>query len=431
MIHKKLLFCSTLLFFITTLYPQEQQVLRLTPEQIESLFLEQNLELLAGKFDVGIADAAVIQAKLWDNPVLSFGNISFWSTESQRAEDEVIPPLFGKFGRNTEFSIELSQWIQTAGKRRKWIKVEEASREMAICQFENMLRGLKVELRKWVNELIYSEHYFVILQRQKEIFLRVMDSYRGQVQQNNRGRPELFRLESAILELETEENEYRVTLNRLQKELKTLLNIDPDYRIEVHEIAVTFKNPEELSLENLIRMAEEFRPDLKLSRLQTEYFKKSWDYHKAQRSPDIELSLTYDRYGGVWKNFIGLGISFGLPVVNRNQGEIKMARLSHSQSLYRAEQQQQSAHHEIKEAFDNYWLAYDFYRRIHTTDFISEMDEMQEIYTRNLLSRNIGMTEYIDFMEAYKSNQQTLLSMEKNVFLQFEELQYSVGIDIK
>ena len=56
---------------------------------------------------------------------------------------------------------------------------------------------------------------------------------------------------------------------------------------------------------------------------------------------------------------------------------------------------------------------------------------MLNVYTKNLLNKNISMLEFIDFMDSYKTNKETLLSARKKVNTQFEELQYTVGSDIK
>jgi outer membrane protein, heavy metal efflux system len=48
-----------------------------------------------------------------------------------------------------------------------------------------------------------------------------------------------------------------------------------------------------------------------------------------------------------------------------------------------------------------------------------------------LMKRNISMLEFIDFMEAFKTNKETLLNTKKNLYTQFEELQYTVGKEIR
>jgi len=135
------------------------QKLTLEPDEIEALFLKQNLQLIAEHMNIALVDAEITQAKLWSNPQFSISDIHLWSTQKQRGgKKEMIPPLFGSFARNTQFSIELSQWIELSGKRGKLIHREKISKEIAIQEFEELLRHLKVELRKSIHEIIYIDH---------------------------------------------------------------------------------------------------------------------------------------------------------------------------------------------------------------------------------------------------------------------------------
>lgn len=429
---KKYLLLLLSIFSLTNIKAQEPQVLQLSAEQVEALFLKQNLQLIAEHLNIDIADAAIVQAKLWDNPEISVGQINLWSTDRQReGEKEAIPPLFGSFGRNTQFSVELSQLIQTAGKRGKLVKQEKISKEIAIQEFEEVFRGLKVELRKSINEIVYLHAYQEVLAQQEESLGQLTIAYQKQVAQGNIAKSELLRLQSALLELENEANDTQIDINEQQKGLKTLLNIPPSVVIEIIDNSKKIQDPTNLSLAELLAMASEYRPDVKASRLQTQYHEKSLAYEKAQRIPDLTVNANYDRYGGVWKDFVGFGVSFDIPFFNRNQGNIKAARINRDQSIHLAELQQNQAQHEVAEAFGNYALAYRFYKRVSENSLLSELDGMLTIYTKNLLNKNISMLEYIDFMDSYKTNKETLLSARKKVDTQFEELQYTVGSEIK
>lgn len=429
---RKYLLLLLTIIFLSNGKAQEVQVLKLSAKDVEILFLKQNLQLIAERLNIDLADAAIVQAKLWDNPELSVGSVNLWSTDAQReGEKEFIPPLFGSFARNTQFSVELSQLIQTAGKRGKLIKREKVSKEIAIQEFEEVLRGLKVEIRKSANEIIYLQSYQKILSEQKSSLGQLITAYQKQVAQGNIAKSELLRLQSSLLELENESNDIQIDMNEQQKTLKTLLNIPPSILIEIEDNTETTQNPDDLSLANLLEMAAEFRPDIKTSRLQTQYHEKSLAYEKAQRVPDLTLNANYDRFGGVWKDFIGFGVSFDIPFFNRNQGNIKAARISRDQSIHLAELQQNQAQHEVAEAFGNYVLAYHFYKRVSENSLLSELDGMLTIYTKNLMNKNVSMLEFIDFMDSYKTNKETLLSARKKVNIQFEELQYTVGSDIK
>lgn len=429
---KKYLLLLLSIFSLITIKAQEPQVLQLSAEQVEALFLKQNLQLIAEHLNIDIADAAIVQAKLWDNPEISVGQINLWSTDRQReGEKEAIPPLFGSFARNTQFSVELSQLIQTAGKRGKLVKQEKISKEIAIQEFEEVFRGLKVELRKSINEIVYLQAYLKVLAQQEESLGQLTIAYQKQVAQGNIAKSELLRLQSALLELENEANDTQIDINEQQKGLKTLLNVPPLVVIEIIDNTKKVQDPTNLSLAELLAMASEYRPDVKASRLQTQYLEKSLAYEKAQRIPDLTVNANYDRYGGVWKDFIGFGVSFDIPFFNRNQGNIKAARINRDQSIHLAELQQNQAQHEVAEAFGNYALAYRFYKRVSENSLLSELDGMLTIYTKNLLNKNISMLEYIDFMDSYKTNKETLLSARKKVDTQFEELQYTVGSEIK
>lgn len=415
-----------------SIFGQEIQTVRLSGEQVEAIFLQQNLELIAERMNIDIADADIVQAKLWENPELSISSVNLWSTKNQREGlDEPIPPLFGSFARNTQFTVELSQLIQTANKRNKLINREKVSKEIAIQEFEVVLRGLKVELRKSISEILYSQSYLKVLINQEQSLDQLITAYQSQVKQGNISRNELLRLQSSSLELENEINETKEELNEQIKILKTLLNAEPFVVIEIEDTKHNTADPANLSLANLLQTAFESRPDIKRQKLETQYHEKSLSYEKSLRVPDITLNAEYDRFGGVWKDYVGFGVSFSLPFLNRNQGGIKAARVSRDQSQYMVQQQQNIARHEIAEVFSNYTQAYNFYNKISQNDLLAELDSMLDVYTKNLLNKNISMLEYIDFMDAYKTNKQTILTSLKKRDTLFEELQYTTGTEIK
>jgi cobalt-zinc-cadmium efflux system outer membrane protein len=81
----------------------------------------------------------------------------------------------------------------------------------------------------------------------------------------------------------------------------------------------------------------------------------------------------------------------------------------------------------VIEAYKNYDMSYRFYEKHTASDFSEDLESMLEVYTRNLLSRNINMLEYIDFMEAYIASKQALLMAKKNLDTSFAELEFSVN----
>ena len=411
---------------------QEHRAVSFTPEEVETVFLKQNLQLIAEQLNVAIADAAILQAKLWENPELSIGSVNLWSTSSQReGEVQVIAPIFGSFAKNTQFTVELSQLIQTANKRGKLVKKEKAAKEMAIQEFEDVLRGLKTELKKTVNELIYLQSYYAALNVQQESLSKLIAAYRKQVERGNIAKSELVRLQTSALEIGSEKNEVQAELNAQQKNLKVLMGLEPYITVEIVASSSVLANPQSMRLAELQERSVLSRPDLKKQELEKHYFEKSLAYEKSLRMPDVTFGASYDRAGGIWKDFVGFSLSFSLPVLNRNQGNIKASKIGLQQSQYLLQYQQSIVQNEVVEAYASYSQAYQLYQQVSEDNLLAELDSMLDVYTKNLMSRNISLLEFTDFMDAYKTGKQTILMSHKNLYNSFEELQYIVGTEIR
>ena len=405
-----------------------QEIIKFTVEQAEKRFLEKNLELLAERYNIDIADAAIIEAKLLNNPTIGVGGLNFWNPNGVAEEMDFSPATFGK---GVVFSVELEQMITTAGKRRKLVNLEKMSKEIAVQEFEMFLLGLKTELRTILNETIYLQSYIEIVKFQQETVNKLVEVYKTQSSRGNIPKSELIRLQSSLIELESETIEIQTELNSLYKELKILLNISPETNILILGSEITTKNPNEISLIDLLEKAKNARPEFLLSDLNIKYNEKLLVYEKSQRVPDIALSLNYDRYDGLWRNFVSLGVSFDIPIFNRNQGNIKMAKIQIEQSNYYAEYQKNVIQQEIIEIYNKYKINYDFYKKIMDNDFSEDLENMFNAYSQQLLNRNINMLEYLDFMEAYKTTKQAILTAKKNLDTSFAELEFSVNGEIK
>lgn len=389
------------------------QEVRLTAGQIEAMFIEQNLELIAERMNVSIADAAIAQAKVWDNPEFSINDINVWGRDRQK-----------------QFSLELNQMVSLSARRVKLATVEKVGKEIAIKQFEELLRGLKVELRSSVAEIIYCQKIIDIIEKQKETLENVVAGYQTQYERGNVTKSELVRLQTALFSLEGDINDARTELHALQKTLKNLLSIDPVVVIVVIDTPTSFPSPLELNADKLIETAIASRPDLQVAKLTGEYHRREIAYQKSLAMPDISFGVKYDRYGGVWDNFVGVGVGLQVPLFNRNKGAIKTAQIQLKQSDILVAQGVKTLQNDIMESFQNYVNTYSFVERNLKNPALSELDYLLNIYAKNLLEKNIQIVEYMDFMDSYRSTKEMFLRSQKELRLQFEQLQFSINQDI-
>ena len=89
-------------------------------QEIETHFLQNNLSLIAKKYQISESEALLIQEKLLPNPSLAISEVNFWKNGSS----EQMPYLFGKYGQTQQISLELEQLIETAGKRKKRVAIK-------------------------------------------------------------------------------------------------------------------------------------------------------------------------------------------------------------------------------------------------------------------------------------------------------------------
>ena len=101
------------------------------------MFLKNNYDLLAARYQINEADAAIIQARVWDNPNFSF---------EQGAYNRNTGKWFD-LSQNGESAASLQQLIYLAGKRNKKISIEKINLQIARYQFYELMRTLRYELQ--------------------------------------------------------------------------------------------------------------------------------------------------------------------------------------------------------------------------------------------------------------------------------------------
>lgn len=417
-------------FIVFGSYLHAQDTLSLSREECESVFLKENLLLIAEKLKISQSEALVQQAKLWPNPSFTLDQVNFWATNYQTQGQEVVPPLWGNVGRNQQFGMEIEQLILTAGKRKKLMALERVGVDKAGIYFEELLRNLKTEFRSLIAELQYIQGIEAAYREQLTSISKLTISFQSQVQKGNISKGEYVRLKALELELTGELNDLKNDRNAVQKELKSLMRLNPLTTVVITDNtgAIT-PDLSKLRAADLIEKAKSNRQEVKLAELEKEYYNKLYAYERAQRVPDLSLKAAYDRNGNTMLDFIGFGFSIDLPFFNRNQGNIKYAETGMEIAKIENEFRQLNVENEVVAAYQNLLIASDFIKNIEP-GYEQTLDDLLKHYASNFQSRNISMVEFIDFLDAYLDNKKIILEAEKNVTQKLEELNYAVGTEV-
>lgn len=398
----------------------EVQQKPLTLQEAGRQFFVNNLELIAERYNIEMAEAEVIQAKLFENPVISL-------------EQNVYNRLNGKYfdmGKEGEAVVEIEQLIYIAGQRNKRVRVEKLNKEMAIHQFEEVLRTLKSELNSKFIELYYTEKSLSIYDKEIEYLQQLLEVMKEQNDKGNISLLEKSRIQALLLSLQQERNETSNQLISLQGDMKLLLGLNASETFEpvfdesvLKQIDIT--SIPFIELNN--RLAE--RPDLKMARTNIQASRANVSLQKSLAFPEVSLKGSYDRAGNFCDNYFAIGLSISIPVFNRNQGNIKSARLSVLQNTSREELTRKQAE---KELFTSYARLEKAVKLYNSSNYELERDFETIIdgVNTNFRKRNISLLEFIDYYQAYKETCLQLYQTQKDVFLAMEEINTVTGRDV-
>ncbi|GHE23303.1 cation transporter [Sphingobacterium griseoflavum] len=390
---------------------------------MEARFLENNYALLAQKFDIGRAEAQVVQEKLWPNPTLAISEVNLWSNRTT----ETLPRLFGNYGRGQQISVELEQLIETAGKRSKRVAIKELEHRTSVYTFEELVRELKKELRQTYYQLSSLSQEKTQLTELVDLFTQLNDQYGRQAVLENVSKVDRYRVQSELVTLRKELTDLESEISTYLEVLRVLTGLNG---LSLSQLALVTDGNQTIKAlpADILTIALDQNIGLKRQTLQVEQAGKELQLEKAQRKPDLTLQLGYDRGGNIMQDFIGLGVSMDLPVFNRNKGNIKAA----AYQLEKEETTKQALKWELENAvvrLQGQLMRYQSALAAWPLDGVREQLDILNRYRKHLQAGQVTLIEFIDFTQATRDAQKAYLDTWENYNITYEELQYLVGKD--
>lgn len=409
---QKLLFISINLLFSTIAGGQNN--VKLNISEADSVFLSQNLNLLAQKYEVNKAEAMLIQASLFENPTVSFEQIAYNQDTRQY------------FNTTSQHAVEIEQVIAISGRRSKQKEIERYNIEIARQEFEMVLRELKYVLHTGLIDAVYTQKSISIFDKEIEYLEKLIKVYDVQYSKGNVSLLEKSRLEALLFTLKTEQLEYIEKLNDTQKQLRLLLNIRQDVSI-IPNLGEFNISPSLLEI-NQFELFIENNPQIKISELQTKQEEANIALQKRLRIPDIAVKGVFDKESNMVSNYVGVGISIDLPFFNRNQGNIKAATAQLAQRKLNHEYKLNEVNAEMASKLNNIRLIYDFYKSIDKS-LEKDFTDLIEGVSISFEKRNINLLEFIDYYETYKETCLKLYENETKLLIGAEEINMLLGND--
>ena len=391
-----------------------------TLQDFESQFLKNNLFLLASQYNIDASKALTIQARIWDNPSLT-AELNAYNPERNQYFD------IGKQGQKA-FGIE--QLIYLGGKKRNEIKLAQTNEKLAELQFNDLLRTLKLQLRKSFFTVYYNKKSLETTDNQLAHIEDLINSYSVQVQKGNIPLRDLVRLQSLYLNFKNERME--VINENIEEEanLKLLLNstesIVPDIsKEEFNKYLVTIP----FDLKTFQDEAIANRPDYLAKQKDIESNEINVKWQKSLSIPDITVGANYDQRSGAFNKEANLTLGIPLPLWNKNKGNIKYAQTILEQSKI----EKQNFDLQLQTEITSAWNKWDESRKNYVVIKPTVNSDFEAVYNgilTNFQKRNISLLEFTDFMESYNQASIQINELKKKVVLSGEELNSTINKDL-
>ena len=176
----------------------------------------------------------------------------------------------------------------------------------------------------------------------------------------------------------------------------------------------------------LIDTAFANRHDLRLAENDLRSVNTNYLLQKALAKPDITLGAEFDKRGSFVDNASFLTLGIDLPFFNRNQGNIKAAKVSIDQGKARLEQQKQEVENDVQRAYGKL-LSADKVLRSMDPHFQEKFAHLLLGITENFEKRNISLVEFTDICESYKNNVLQFNQLQDQRAQAIEALHFAIG----
>lgn len=394
--------------------------MELTLQEADSLFLARNIDLLAEKCNISMADAAITQAKLYQNPVISLEE-NVYNRLSHRYFD---------FGRESEQLVNVDQLISIAGQHSNVVKEARSGQDVAVARFEELLRNLRAELHQTFVKLYFAQRNMKIYQNEIVSLRTTLDQLIAQEKKGNISRIETARIQALLLSVRREQNEFLENVSSLQGRLRLLMAMPSSMNLTAVFNPDPAVLPDVSECDRLLTDSLMQRSDVLMALHQTEQAKAALKVSKSQAWPEVHITGQYDRNAGYFPNYFAVGVSLSVPIFNHNQGHIRSAKARIVQCEQNYTGTLEKAQNEVVVAKENFLRSLSLEKSVSDNFDKENIQNLFQSVNENYRKRNISLLEFVDFYKTYKEAMLEVSTVREKVYLTAEELNKAAGREV-
>lgn len=301
---------------------------------------------------------------------------------------------------------------------------------MAEMEYFDLLRTLKFELRSTFYKAYFANQSLQVYTTQLKSTQSLINAYETQLKMGNVALKDVIRIKSLLIGLKAEQTNLLNELEDDYLDLRLLCGLQPEVNLSL----ILPKSDVSIPLDKipytiLLDSAKTNRSDLKLAKVALEYNELNLQLQKSMAIPDVEISISYDLKGNYPEKYTGLGLKIPIPLFNRNQGEIKKARIGVDAASSSISKQELLLNNEVFNSYRTALRNEKLYTEI-DPDFNSGFAQLISGLTKNFRDRNISLMEFLDLYESYKETVLQINNVQLARLNSREELNYVTGSNL-
>lgn len=402
--------------------------LRLTLDQAQARFMQANFQLLAQHYNIDVANAAIRQALLRDNPNLQM-EVNAYNPNTgaffplQKQTDPVSPT-------GGTFIAQIQQLIDISGRRSKLVQLSRTGVAVQQAAFEDLLRQARFQLVQSFYNVSAERRKLSFTEQERTQLGRLLAAYRERLRLGAVASYEVTRLE---LEQQSLERDRADLLNQLTQDQATL-------RVLLAAPGTVFVAPEGVeflpaapatvpALADLEAQAFALRPDLRAATNQTTYTQQNLAVQRALAVPKLMVGADYASQGNTYVHYFGLQTAIDMPVFNRNQGNIQAAKIGIQQSGYALNGVHLQVEQDVASAYEQLQRAIVLRQSI-TPDYLARTASVSRDAVADYNRRLIDLVSFIDKFRAYKEAQLGLIDISSRLLQSEQQINFATNAKV-
>ncbi len=370
------------------------ETIELTLEQAITIALEKNPELSSSSWEIRAREGKITQAGAFPNPEFSFNMDNFGGNKDLRGFD------------GAEYTLALTQLIELGGKRSKRAYAAGIERDLGKWDYEAKKLDLLNEVTKAFTDVIAEQERLKVSEELHSLAEQSLNTVSARVQAGKVSPIEEIKASAELSKSKIEFERAKRSLDAARKRLSTVMGSPtPVFEKAVGQLDLAADIPSSDQLaQNIYR-----NPDVARWVTEIEQRRAAMNLERANRLPDPSISIGVKRFRERETSAMVAGISFPLPIFNRNSGAVAEAE----SRLSKAEQEQKTAllkaYSSLTEAYATLSSSFVEATALKTSilpGLQTAFDSIQEGY-------RYGKFSYLDLLDAQRS-----LSESKKQFIE-------------